>query len=92
MALGKLVDALDGDDTFCVEVRAALGKLVSALVGAALGKLVSAIDGDDTVCVEFGAALGKLITMKVIIMFLSIDNKFCDSSNEIIYFAEWNAD
>ena len=48
-ALGKLVDALDGDDTVCVEVRAALGMLVSA------------IDGDDTVCVEFGAALGKLV-------------------------------
>ena len=60
-ALGKLVDALDGDDTVCVEVRAALGKLVSALVGAALVKLVSALDGDETVCVEVGAALDKLV-------------------------------
>ena len=55
-------------DTDCVEVGAALGKLIDALegdtdcveVGAALGKLVDALDGD-RVSVEVGAALGKLV-------------------------------
>jgi hypothetical protein len=35
------------------------------------------------------AAAEWLITLKVIIICMeSIDNKFCDSSNEMIYFAE----
>ena len=56
-ALGKLIDALDGD-TDCVEVGAALGKLVCA-IGLVDGTDVDAVDGD-TVCAEVGA-LSKLV-------------------------------